>query len=1062
MMITSHAEYAEIQVASNFSFLRGASHPEELAETAAALGMKAIAVTDTNTLAGVVRAHSAAKIADIKLLVGARLQFTDAPDVLCFPHNRKAYGNLSTLLTIGKRRAKKGQCILKLEDLLEHGEDCEIVALTESSLSEDFIAHLHALKRSFKNALWLAVHHRYRGDDRARIKCAGELSDRLELPLLAVNDVLYHAPERRILQDVLTCVREGCTIDIAGRRLIANAERHLKDPAEMTRLFRDRPDAIRNTLKLADRCNFSLDELRYEYPMEPVPEGRTAQEELEHLTWLGAAKRYDGTIPHDVRTLLQKELSLIAELKYAPYFLTVYDIVRFAEERHILCQGRGSAANSAVCYCLRITAVDPRHHNLLFDRFISTERKEPPDIDVDFEHERREEVIQYIYEKYGRERAGLAATVITYRARSAIRDVGKALGLSQDTVGIISRTVSGWGRKGIDARYLREEGLDVSDERLRMAVKLSCDLIGFPRHLSQHVGGFVITAGPLHEMVPIENAAMEDRTVIEWDKDDLDALGILKIDVLALGMLTCLRKGFDLLRTHKNINVGMATLPPEDPAVYEMLCRADSIGVFQVESRAQMTMLPRLKPKEFYDLVIEVAIVRPGPIQGNMVHPYLRRRNGQELVEFPSKELEDVLGKTYGVPLFQEQAMRIAIIAAGFTSGEAERLRKAMATFRRNGTIHMFERKFIDGMTSRGYKQDFAERCFEQIKGFGDYGFPESHAASFALLVYASAWMKCFHPEVFACTILNSQPMGFYAPAQLVRDAQEHGVEVRPVDINHSHWDCTLESSSTGLALRLGFRLIKSCAQADAETLTAQRGSGYTNIPDLWHRSGLRPAALEILAKGDAFGSLGLSRREAMWRVRGLDLSPLPLFRNAPDNTAREPSVELPAMKLGEHIVEDYTHIGLSVKTHPLALLRPQLTSERIMTNNQLSTTPDGEKVRVAGLVLIRQRPGTASGVIFATLEDETGIANIVIWPKTFERFRRIVLTSRLLGVMGKVQKEGLVIHVIANRLMDLSHHLKTLPNRDDRNTPHTLHAADVDKAVSDPTAAVPSGRNFR
>ncbi len=1053
--------YAEIQVASNFSFLHGASHPEELVTTAAALGMCAIGITDANTLAGVVRAHSAAKTTDIQLLIGARLRFTEGPDVLCFPQNRAAYGRLATLLTIGKRRAEKGQCLLHLEDLAKHGDGCEIVSVPPQRIDETFSRHLRGLKKRFGKAVWLAVHHLYRGDDRNRIKHAGDLADALSIPLLATNDVLYHAPERRALQDVLTCIREGCTIDTAGKRVLANAERHLKDPDEIARLFRDRPDAVRNTLELAARCTFSLDELRYEYPVEPVPQGRTAQDELERLTWIGAAKRYPGGLPKDVRELLQKELALIAELRYAPYFLTVYDIVRFAEEQGILCQGRGSAANSAVCYCLRITAVDPCQHNLLVERFISTERNEPPDIDVDFEHERREEVIQYIYNKYGRERAGLAATVITYRSRSAIRDASKALGLSQDTTNVIARTVWGWSSEGVDEHSLREAGLDPADGRLRMAIDLARELKRFPRHLSQHVGGFVITKGPLHEMVPIENAAMDDRTVIEWDKDDLDALGILKIDVLALGMLTCLRKGFDLLRAHKKIDVEMATLPEEDPAVYDMLCQADSVGVFQVESRAQMTMLPRLKPRTFYDLVVEVAIVRPGPIQGNMVHPYLRRRNGTEPVTFPSKELEDVLAKTCGVPLFQEQAMRIAIVAAGFTGAEADGLRRAMATFRRNGTIHMFERKFIDGMIERGYEKNFAERCFEQIKGFGDYGFPESHAASFALLVYASAWMKCFHPEVFACAILNSQPMGFYAPAQLVRDAQDHGVEVRPVDVNHSHWDCTLEPSTTGLALRLGFRRIKGCAQRNADTVVAHRGNGYASVADIWTRSGLSPAALEVLAKGDAFTSLGLTRRSALWHVRGLDTSPLPLFKAAAKQTSHEPRVALPAMKIGEHVVEDYTHLGLSIKTHPLALLRPELCTEKITTNDHLEKIADGAFIKVAGLVLVRQRPGTASGVIFATLEDETGVANIVIWPKVFEKYRRIVLGSRLMGVHGKVQKEGLVIHVVANRLLDLSHHLKHLVEIDDQGVPPASTTADIKKAASAPYKAMPSGRNF-
>ena len=801
-------DYAELQVTTNFSFLRGASHPDELVLTAAALGHQAIAITDRNSLAGIVRAHHAAKEVEIRLVVGCRLDLRDGTSLLAFPENRTAYGRLTQLLTLGKRRAPKGECHLDYADVVAHGAGQIVIVLPSDAADMAELAARVAV--DFRGRAYLAVHHLYRGDDARRLARLAALGEATGLPLVATNDVLYHVPERRPLQDVLTCIREGCTIAEAGYGLAANAERHLKSSREMARLFRGHVDAVGRSLEIVERCRFSLDELRYEYPEEPVPEGQTPQQRLAELTWQGAAERFAPTlpspacggglgrglgegIPEKVRGLIEHELRLIERLDYARYFLTVHDIVRFARARGILCQGRGSAANSVVCYCLGITAVDPARIDVLFERFISAARNEPPDIDVDFEHERREEVIQYIYEKYGRDRAGLAATVICYRSRSAIREVGKALGLSVDIVAALAGIVWGWSNDPIADRRVREAGLDPIDRTLRTALDLAAELVGFPRHLSQHVGGFVITRGPLSELVPIENAAMEDRTVIEWDKDDLDQLGILKIDVLALGMLTCIRKAFALIEKHYGRRLDLATVPAEDPAVYEMLSRANSLGVFQVESRAQMTMLPRLKPREFYDLVIEVAIVRPGPIQGDMVHPYLRRRSGREPVDYPSEALRQVLGKTMGVPLFQEQAMKIAIVGAGFPPEEADRLRRAMATFKRNGDIHLFRDKFVAGMVANGYDRDFATRCFSQIEGFGTYGFPESHAASFALLVYVSAWIKCFYPEVFACALLNSQPMGFYAPAQIVRDAREHGVEVRPVDVNHSFWNCTLE-----------------------------------------------------------------------------------------------------------------------------------------------------------------------------------------------------------------------------------------------------------------------------
>ncbi len=796
------SDYAELQVTSNFSFLRGASHPEELVATAAALGLAAVAITDRNTLAGVVRAHSAARLAGIRLIVGARLDLDDAPSLLCLPTDRAAYARLSRLLTAGRGRAPKGECRLGLADVIAHGDGQILIALPPDLLGagmEDgsaFTTALAELKSHFPGRLYLAAHKLYRGDDDRRLDTLAAFARTRRIPLVATNDVHAHSPARRPLQDVLTCIREGCTIFAAGFRLFANAERHLKAPDEMARLFRACPDAIAAGVEIARRCRFSLDELRYEYPVDPVAEGRTPQEELVRLTWLSAARRFADGLDDDLRARIGHELALIEELDFAPYFLTVHDIVRFARERGILCQGRGSAANSAVCFCLGITAVDPSRIDLLFERFISAERNEPPDIDVDFEHERREEVLQYIYAKYGRERAGMTATVIRYRTKSALREVAKTFALSEDTIAALQGLF--WRRSWdeVDDAEMRRGGLDPGAPTMRMVVALAGELRGFPRHLSQHTGGMVITRSRLSEVVPIENAAMAGRTVIEWDKDDLDALGILKIDILGLGMLSCVRKALALIEAHYGRRLTLATVPAEDPAVYDMLCRADSVGVFQVESRAQMSMLPRLRPREFYDLVIQVAIVRPGPIQGDMVHPYLRRRANRESVEYPSPELAKVLGKTLGVPLFQEQAMKMAIVAAGFTPSQADRLRRAMATFRRSGTIHGFRDKFIGGMITGGYEPDFAERCFRQIEGFADYGFPESHAASFALLVYVSAWLKCHYPAVFAAALLNSQPMGFYAPAQIVGDARRHGVEVRPVDVNNSAWDCILEPSA--------------------------------------------------------------------------------------------------------------------------------------------------------------------------------------------------------------------------------------------------------------------------
>ena len=1066
--------YAELQVTSNFSFLRGASHPDELAAAAAALGLAAIAITDRNTLAGVVRAHQAAAAAGIRLVVGARLDFSCGSSVLCFPTDRAAYGRLSRLLTLGKRRAPKGQCELAPGDLYDHGEGQIVVALpparADCSLVSNpaFARRLEELRWHLGERCYLAAQHLHGGDDARRIAHLARLAADVGVPLVATGDVHAHTPSRRPLMDLLTCIREGCTMDEAGLRLAANGERHLKPAAEMARLFAGFEDAVARTVELAGRCDFSLDALAYEYPDEIAPPGHSAQSWLAELTEAGARERYPAGLPPKVRAQIDHELELVGELGYAPYFLTVHDIVGFARGRGILCQGRGSAANSAVCYCLGITAVDPDRIDLLFERFISAERGEPPDIDVDFEHERREEVIQYIYKKYGRERAGLAATTITYRGRSAIRDVGKAMGLSLDTVGALAGTLA--GRYGSDAfcdADLRGIGLDPSDTTLARAVRLARELIGFPRHLSQHVGGFVIARGRLDELVPIENAAMKDRTVIEWNKDDLNALGLLKVDVLGLGMLSCIRKAFALLARHHGRTLDLASVPAEDGQVYDMLCRGDSLGVFQVESRAQMSMLPRLRPRCFYDLVVEVAIVRPGPIQGDMVHPYLRRRDGRETVEYPSPELEEVLGKTLGVPLFQEQAMRIAVVAAGFSPGEADALRRAMAAWRRPGLIDGFRDKLIEGMVANGYSRDFAGRCFKQILGFGEYGFPESHAASFALLVYVSAWLKRHTPAAFTCALLNSQPMGFYAPAQLVRDAREHGVRVRPIDVNHSHWDCTLEDddgsgagNQDGVALRLGLRQIKGMKQADAERLVANRDAGYGSVAALAQRAGLARPALERLARADAFGSLGLDRRQAAWAVGGIDGDPLPLFAAAPPpptvpptvpSTVPESEIRLPPMGLGEQVAEDYAVTRLSLKRHPVAFVRGRLEADGVVAAAELARLKPGSRVTVAGLVTIRQRPSTAKGIIFVTLEDETGVANIVVRPPVFERHRRPLLAAVLLAATGRIERQGLVIHLIAERLADRTPELRALTEPETPPIP----------VIAQPVLEAPS-RNFR
>ncbi|WP_108462995.1 error-prone DNA polymerase [Devosia naphthalenivorans] len=1099
--------YAELVAATNFSFLRGASHPFEMVAQAAGLGLGGIGICDRNSLSGVVRAFSAAKDLrkdnpDFRLVVGSRIVFSDGtPDIAVYPTDRSAYGRLAALLTLGNRRAPKGECHLQLADLVEHAEGQLMIVVPRDGEIEHDVGIAQLLAHGARGRVWVAASYRFDGMDRARLARLAAACASAGLPMLATSDALYHEPSRRIIQDVLTCIREITTIENAGFLLAANGERFIRPPDEMRRLFREHPAALDETRRFINRISFSLDQLKYIYPEETVGNGETGQQTLERLAYAGAQSRYPDGVPERVTKGLQHELALIAEMGYAPYFLTVQDIVRFArQERGILCQGRGSAANSAVCFCLGITEVDPMLVDLLFERFVSTERDEPPDIDVDFEHERREEVMQYIYQKYGRHRAGLTANVITYRAKGAIRDVGKVFGLADDMISAISGLNWGWGSVDIPADKMRQIGIDPDDQTIGMVMQIATALYGFPRHLGQHVGGFVITRDRLDHLVPISNAAMEDRTVIEWNKDDLDELGILKVDVLALGMLSCIRRSFNLLRQHYGLSLTLATVPQEDPRVYKMTHRADTIGVFQIESRAQMSMLPRLKPSEFYDLIIEVAIVRPGPIQGDMVHPYLKRRQGLEPTSYPSPELEHVLKKTYGVPLFQEQAMKIAIVAAGFTPGEADRLRRAMATFKRTGGVGTFRDKFIKGMLEREYDKEFAERCFGQIEGFGSYGFPESHAASFALLVYVSCWIKCHYPDVFAAALLNSQPMGFYAPSQIIRDAQEHGVDVRPVDINLSDLENVMEpSNESGIhiaprhlemqediwgnrGVRLGFNLVAGLRTDHANLIVARRRGGYDSVRDLWMRTGLSPKVLTVLAEADAFQSLGLSRRDALWAVTGLigthGAETLPLFEagERPPRWSEEES-DLPSMAPGEEVIHDYRALSISLKGHPMSFLRENLTQRRFVPADALRSLNPGSTVLVSGLVLVRQRPGTASGVIFATLEDETGVANVIVWPKVFEANRRVVLGARVLGVKGILQREGVVIHVIAKEFVDLTRDMAEIADGTDigeriiaradegrtggpggRNREQEQYQQAHQKRLID---ALPAGRNF-
>jgi error-prone DNA polymerase len=1154
------APFVELGLVSCFSFLRGASEAVDLITTARALGYDALGIADANSMAGVVRFHSEAKALKVKPVIGCRVETVEGLAFLAYPTDRAAYGRLCRLISAGRMRTldggwqDKGACDISLPMLARHGEGLQLILLPPRDLTDrftvpawagnvvaldgsavhddvtgslaDILPHLAVGLATLRH---IAASHLYAGDDAARIERLDALARANELGLLATNDVHYHAPERRPLQDVMTAIRHKTTVAAAGYRLHANAERHLKSPAEMERLFARWPHAIVASREVADACRFSLDELRYDYPKRTYPDAMTPQEYLERKTFEGAEWRYPNGLGEDIEKTLEKELALIGKLGLAPYFLTIKEIVDFARSREppILCQGRGSAANSAVCFCLGITSVDPAEHQLLFDRFLSEERSEPPDIDVDFEHERREEVIQHIYEEYGRDRAGLCATVIHYRPRMAIREVGKAMSLSEDVTSSLARTVWGGHGREIDEKHvLQEAGLDLSDPHLKRVLRLTEQMIGMPRHLSQHVGGFILTDGLLTETVPIGNGAMPERSFIEWDKDDIDELGIFKVDVLALGMLTCIRKGFDLLEKHHGRSVTLATVPQEDPAVYDMLCQGDSVGVFQVESRAQMNMLPRLQPRRFYDLVVEVAIVRPGPIQGDMVHPYLKARKaaregkptlalpGPAPEHGPPDELSSILGRTYGVPIFQEQAMKIAIDAARFSPDEANQLRKAMATFRSRGMVHEHEEKMVGRMVARGYDPEFAQRCFNQIKGFGEYGFPESHAASFAHLVYVSSWLKCHYPAAFACALLNSQPMGFYAPAQIVRDARDHGVVVLPVDVNRSHWDCTLEEwdslvdaetrreetrlsqrrrgaesaagnssvgsppmaaewkndrgsaaiptsprlcasasallrvsaspRETGIALRLGFRQVDGLPEHVAAQIVAARDTGGTfdDVAALRDRAGLGPAHVERLAAADCFGSLALPRRQALWDARTLVGAPdLPLFRYAAarDEGAERRRTALPPMPLSEEVVADYQTQRLSLKAHPMHFLRASLGERGFLRACDLPARRNRSTVRVAGVVLIRQRPGSAKGVVFITLEDETGVVNIVVWPDTMERFRKAVMGARLMEVRGRVEADEGVIHVIAAQITDATDRLHELSG--DLLRPATAHA---------------------
>jgi error-prone DNA polymerase len=1025
--------YTELQVTTNFSFLRGASHPSEIIEEAAALGYKKIAITDRNSLAGIVRAHVAAKKMGMQIIPACRLDLTDGPSLLAYPTDKEAYGQLSALLTKGNLRAEKGECYLQKEDVFAFAKGLKFIVIPPNSLNSNFDfdtsfkQNLNEYKHVLGEQLYMAATKFYQGDDAKRLARLSLLAKDVNVPLVATNNVHYHIAARRQLQDVLTCIREKCTIHTAGFKLHPNAERHIKPIEEMQRLFRHYPDALYRTQEIAEACNFSLDSLKYVYPKEITSEGRTPLEELEYLTWQGARELFENNVPDSIRKNILHELSFIREMDYAPYFLTVYDIVRFARSRNILCQGRGSAANSTICYCLGITSVNPAKFDLLFERFISSARNEPPDIDVDFEHERREEVIQYIYEKYGRDRAAIVATVTTQHQKGAIRDVGKAMGLSVDIINRLSTVSYDFTDNLMEDNVLQTIGMNANDPHLVKTLQLTGQFMGFPRQLGQHTGGFVITEGKMADLCPVLNARMENRTCIEWDKDDIEALGFLKIDVLALGMLTCIRKAFSLVKNHYGLNLTLANIPQDVKEVYDMISRADTIGVFQIESRAQQSMLPRLKPKTFYDLVIEVAIVRPGPIQGDMVHPYLRRRNGEEEVSYPSDALKNILNKTLGVPLFQEQAMRIAIEAAGFTPAEADELRRSMATFKAKGKVSKLQQKLVSGMMANDYDENYAIRVFKQLEGFGSYGFPESHAASFALLVYVSSWLKCFYPDVFASALLNSLPMGFYQPAQIVIDAQNHGVEVLPVDVNYSFWDNTLEQKKEKyFCIRLGFRQVLGLRQYEMELLTHDRKQRYMYLHSL-REVGISQSSIEKLADADAFRSMGLDRRQALWEASALHDRPIGLFKGSNNFNENELQIALPGMTMAEHVVHDYATTTLSLKAHPVSFVRQKLKMLQILSTEEIKKCANGTYVKVAGLVLVRQRPGTAKGICFITIEDETGVANLVAFKNVFAQFRKEILQAKLLMVEGTLQVEGQVIHVIIKQCYDMSKMLKSL-----------------------------------
>lgn len=1023
------ARYAELHALSNFTFLRGASHPEELVLMAAQLGYEALAITDECSVSGIVRAHSCAKDCGLKLIVGTEVQLDAGPKLIVLARNRNGYARLCRLITDGRRAADKGQYRLDRRAFADGLPDCLVLLVPDDRLFLD-VGDRWILD-AFRGRLWITVELLADGLDRERLYRLRRLGRALRLPLVAGGDVHMHCRMRRALQDTLTAIREGVTLDRAGFVLYPNGERYLRSRERLEAIYP--ADLLEQTVCVANEIDFSLTELRYDYPEELVPLGETPASWLRILCEEGMRRRWPEGVPEKVAALVEHELELIRSLDYEAYFLTVYDIVAYARRQGILCQGRGSAANSAVCFCLGVTEVDPARMSTLVERFISKERNEPPDIDVDFEHERREEVIQYIYRKYGRERAALAATVVTYRPRSALRDVGKALGLSGLQVDRLARSMQWWDGREVDASRVIEAGLTPDSPVIKRLLWLVRQLVGFPRHLSQHVGGFVISNGPLSDLVPVENAAMPERTVIQWEKDDLEDLGLLKVDVLGLGMLTAIRRCFDLIRDYSGREYTLATVPAEDPAVYDMICEGDTMGVFQIESRAQMAMLPRLKPRCYYDLVVEVAIIRPGPIQGDMVHPYLRRRNNEETVEYPNDEVRGVLERTLGVPIFQEQVMQLAVTAAGFTPGEADRLRRAMAAWKRKSALGGFEEKLIRGMRARGYSEEFARQIYHQIEGFGEYGFPESHSASFALLVYVSSWLKCFEPAAFTCALLNSQPMGFYAPAQLVQDARRHGVDVRAADVNASGWDCGLERRPDGkAALRLGLRLVKGFNEAAGRRVADEREAGrYRSIQQLVERTGLNARELSQLAAAGAMRTLSGHRHQVRWTAAGVE-EPTALFAR---QDRFEPSPMLRRPTEGQNIVADYRSLGLSLERHPMELLRPRLDRDGYLPAARLPSIPSGTLVRVAGLVITRQRPGTASGVTFITLEDETGHTNLILWKAGAEKQRDILLNARLMGVFGELQIEGKVIHVIVRRMFDHSTLLGelTVPSRDFR-----------------------------